>query len=54
MDYLARESAPFSSEFWAQIDDAAIGALKKHLVCRRFLNLFGRRVPDDVRAVAAR
>lgn len=41
MDYLARESAPFSSELWAQIDDAAIGALKKHLVCRRFLNLFG-------------
>lgn len=41
MDYLARESAPFSAEFWSQIDDAAIGALKKRLICRRFLNLFG-------------
>lgn len=41
MEYLARESAPFSSEFWAQIDDAAIGTLKKFLIGRRFLNLFG-------------
>lgn len=41
MDYLARESAPFSSEFWTQIDNAAIETLKKHLICRHFLNLFG-------------
>lgn len=41
MDYSARESAPFSSEFWAQIDNAAIGTLKKQLVGRRFLSLFG-------------
>lgn len=41
MDYLARETAPFSSGIWAQIDDTVIGTIKKHLVCRRFLNLFG-------------
>lgn len=41
MDYLARESAPFSAEIWAQIDQAVIGTAKKHLVCRRFLELFG-------------
>lgn len=41
MDYLARESAPFSAETWAQIDQAVIDTAKKHLVCRRFLNLFG-------------
>lgn len=41
MDYLARESAPFSPETWAQIDQAVIETAKKHLVCRRFLNLFG-------------
>lgn len=41
MDYLARESAPISPEMWAQIDNAVIDAAKKHLVCRRFLDLFG-------------
>ncbi len=41
MDYLARDSAPFSSEIWAQIDQTVIETAKKHLVCRRFLNIFG-------------
>lgn len=41
MDYLARETAPFSPEVWAQIDNAVIETAKKHLVCRRFLSLFG-------------
>ncbi len=41
MDYLARESAPFSAEMWAQIDETVMETLKKHLVCRRFLSLFG-------------
>lgn len=41
MDYLARETAPFSAEVWEQIDNAVIDTAKKHLVCRRFLNLFG-------------
>lgn len=41
MDYLARESAPFSSEFWSHIDNAAVETLKKHLICRHFLGIFG-------------
>lgn len=41
MDYLAKESAPFSPELWEKIDGAVISTLKKHLVCRRFLSLFG-------------
>lgn len=41
MDYLARESAPFSPEIWAQIDNTVIETAKKHLICRRFLSLFG-------------
>ncbi len=41
MDYLAREGAPFSKDIWGQIDRAVIDTAKKHMVCRRFLNLFG-------------
>ena len=41
MDYLARESAPFSAEVWEKIDAAVIDTAKKHMVCRRFLSLFG-------------
>lgn len=41
MDILARESAPFSQELWAKIDEAVIGTAKKHMVCRRFLSLYG-------------
>lgn len=41
MDYLARESAPISLDMWTQIDNAVIETAKKHLVCRRFLHLFG-------------
>ena len=41
MDHLARESAPFSPEVWEQIDNAVVGTAKKHMVCRRFLSLFG-------------
>ena len=41
MDYLARESAPFSPEVWEKIDAAVIDTAKKHMVCRRFLSLFG-------------
>lgn len=41
MDYLARESAPFSPEVWGKIDSAVIETAKKHMVCRRFLSLFG-------------
>ena len=41
MDYLTRESAPISMDMWAQIDNAVVDAAKKHLVCRRFLSLYG-------------
>lgn len=41
MDYLARESAPFTQNVWKQIDQTVIETAKKHLVCRRFLSLFG-------------
>lgn len=41
MDYLARESAPFSPEMWAKIDATVIDHAKKHMVCRRFLDLYG-------------
>ena len=41
MDYLARESAPFTPDIWKQIDQTVIETAKKHLVCRRFLSLFG-------------
>ena len=41
MDYLARESAPFSPEIWAQIDNAVLETARRHMVCRRFLSLFG-------------
>ena len=41
MDYLARESAPISSELWEKIDAVVIDAARKHMVCRRFLSLHG-------------
>lgn len=41
MDYLSREGAPISSEMWTQIDNAVVETARKHLVCRRFLSLFG-------------
>ncbi|MEW4412988.1 family 1 encapsulin nanocompartment shell protein [Clostridium sp. AN503] len=41
MDYLAREGAPISADMWEKIDAAVIDNAKKHLVCRRFLSLYG-------------
>lgn len=41
MDYLARESSPISLDMWGQIDKAVVDTARKHLVCRRFLNLVG-------------
>ena len=41
MDYLARGSAPFTPEVWADIDAAVIDTAKRHMVCRRFLSLYG-------------
>ncbi len=41
MDYLARESAPISSELWGKIDAIVVENARKHMVCRRFLSLYG-------------
>lgn len=41
MDYLARKEAPVSEELWEKIDAAVIGNARQHMVCRRFLNLYG-------------
>lgn len=41
MDYLAREAAPISEALWAQIDATVIENAKQHMVCRRFLSIYG-------------
>lgn len=41
MDYLARSTAPVSEALWEQIDAAVIENAKQHMVCRRFLNIYG-------------
>lgn len=41
MDYLSRESAPFSDGTWAQIDNAVVAAAGKLLTGRRFISLYG-------------
>ncbi|MDL2236752.1 bacteriocin family protein [Christensenellaceae bacterium OttesenSCG-928-K19] len=41
MDYLSRESAPYSEELWKSIDTAVVDTAKRILVGRRFLSLFG-------------
>ncbi len=41
MDYLSRNDAPISAELWKAIDSTVIENAKQHMVCRRFLNLYG-------------
>lgn len=41
MDFLARDSAGLSPELWEKIDRIVVDTARKHLVCRRFLKLFG-------------
>ncbi len=41
MDYLARESAPFSDEIWEKIDKTVVATASKLLTGRRFINLYG-------------
>lgn len=41
MDYLARNDAPISEELWNKIDETVIANAKQHMVCRRFLNVYG-------------
>ena len=41
MDYLARNDAPISAELWQKIDETVIENAKQHMVCRRFLSIYG-------------
>lgn len=41
MDHLAREGAPISEALWQRIDSTVIGEARKHMVCRRFLDIYG-------------
>ncbi len=41
MDYLAKNGAPISTELWGKIESTIIESAKKHMVCRRFLNIYG-------------
>lgn len=41
MDYLARETSPFNESFWDKINGAIVDTARKHLVGRRFLDIFG-------------
>ncbi|MCI1944931.1 family 1 encapsulin nanocompartment shell protein [Clostridium luticellarii] len=41
MDYLSRESAPFSADLWKKVDDAVVNTASRVLIGRRFLNIFG-------------
>ncbi len=41
MDFLQRDAAGFSEEFWQQIDEKVTAAAKEALVARRFLPLHG-------------
>ncbi|MBO5071278.1 MAG: bacteriocin family protein [Roseburia sp.] len=41
MDYFAREDAPISAELWNKMDEVIIQNAKQHMVCRRFLNIYG-------------
>ncbi len=41
MDYLARESAPFSGEIWNQIDETVVNSARAVLTGRKFINLYG-------------
>lgn len=41
MDYLARGGAPFGADLWAKIDTSVIETVRRSLVGRRFLSVFG-------------
>ena len=41
MDFLARDGAPISADLWKQIDDTVVENARQHMVCRRFISLYG-------------
>ncbi len=46
MDFLSRDSAPFSPEIWNKIDEAVVNTARRMLTGRRVINLFGPLGPD--------
>lgn len=50
MDYLARDTATFSEEFWAQVDAVIVDSAKKNIVGRKFLPIFGPLGPGALSA----
>lgn len=41
MDFLARDTIDFSSDFWKDIDTQVVNTVRKNLIGRRFLSLYG-------------
>lgn len=41
MDFLSRDSAPFSGELWNQIDETVVSAARRVLTGRKFLSYYG-------------
>lgn len=41
MDFLARGSVSFPEGFWSELDNTIVSAVRKNLVGRRFLSLYG-------------
>lgn len=41
MDFLSRESAPFSEDFWNKIDDTVVNTARRALTGRKFLPIYG-------------
>jgi len=41
MDYLARDTAPFSDDFWSKLDNAVVESARQNLTGRKFLTIYG-------------
>lgn len=41
MDFLARDTVSFSDDFWDKLDQTVVDTVRKNLVGRQFLSLFG-------------
>lgn len=41
MDFLARDTVSFSDDFWKKLDTQVVDTVKKNLIGRRFLSLYG-------------
>jgi len=41
MDFLARDTVSFSSDFWNELDTQVVNTVKNNLIGRRFLSIYG-------------